>query len=136
VLDPGCGTGEERVADLGRRLGLLHELVVLGGDAVDARALLALGLLAELREHLLEVGDMPLRLLEVLLEALGELSVARLADHRRQLLEDLLLRVVDVLELVQEELPRLCHGRHNASLLECGPLLAVRGRFETASPGD
>src|SRR6185369_1074655 len=51
VLGAGAGTGQEEVADLGRRLFVLHELVVLGLDAVDRRTLLRRRLLAELRER-------------------------------------------------------------------------------------
>jgi hypothetical protein len=47
---------------------LLHEEVVLLGDLLDARAALALRLLAQLGEDLLDVRDLLLRLLEMLLE--------------------------------------------------------------------
>src|SRR4029450_6702975 len=65
-----------------------------------------------------------LRLAEVLLEALGELRVVRLPDHRRKLLHDLVLRVVDVPQLVQEELARRRHG---------GPPFSSRRGSVTAS---
>ena len=109
VLGTCRGPGQEHVLDLLRRLVLLHELVVLLLDAFDARARMSLGSLAKVLEHALEVGHVLLRLLEMTPECAFELAIARLASQLRQRLRQGLLRVVDVLQLVNEELFGRCH---------------------------
>ena len=54
-------------------------------------------------EHLLDHLDLLLGLAEMRLEGLLELRIARFLDHLRQRLRDLLLRVVDVLQRVDEQ---------------------------------
>jgi hypothetical protein len=73
-------------------------------EALEADALLGVRRLAELLEHLLDILEMPLCLLEVLLERTPELLVRDLGDELRQHLgREGALDVHDVAELVQEQ---------------------------------
>src|SRR3954466_5732448 len=121
VLGAGAGSGQEHVTDLGRRLLLGHELVVLLRDALDSRALLGLGLLTDAPEDLLEVGSVLLRLLEMCLEALLQPGVAGFRGELRQGLDEGLLREQEIPQLMQEQLARVIHlGRHDRALLLIG----------------
>jgi hypothetical protein len=80
---------------------------VLGLQSFEADALLRLRSLAELLEHLLDVLQVPLRLLEMLLQSFAELLVGDLGDELRQhFVGKGVLHVHDVAELVEEELAR------------------------------
>jgi hypothetical protein len=121
VLGARARAGQEHIGDLRRGLLLAHKLVVLLDDAVDGRALLRFGLLADDLEHVLEVVDVLLGLLEMRLEALLQLRVARLLGELRQRLDEHVLRVKQVAEFVQEQLARVIHlGRHRSPPLGRG----------------
>jgi hypothetical protein len=109
VLGARPGAGQEQVADLGRGLLVLDELVVLLLDPVDAWALLGLRGLADQLEDLLEVGGVLLGLFAVRFEGVAELLVACLLRELRQLLVERLLGVEHVAELVQEQLAGVGH---------------------------
>jgi len=117
VLGAGTGSGQEQVTDLGRRLFVLHELVVLGLDAVDRRTLFRRRLLAELRERLLDILDVLLRFLEVGLEAGAELVVAGLVGQLRQRLHEHVLGVQQIAELVEEQVTGIGHLGHRCLLV-------------------
>jgi hypothetical protein len=86
---------------------------VLLFQPLEADALLRRGLLAEIVEDLLDVGDMLLRLLQVLLEPLLELGILHLPDQLGQyLVGELLLDVEDVTQLVDEEVAWRCDLWH------------------------
>jgi len=86
---------------------LAHDLLSLVQDAVHRGAVHALDLLAVHLEDLLQALHLSLGLAQVCLERLLELGRARLLDHLRQRLQDLVLGVVDVLQRVDEQ---VVHG--------------------------
>ena len=61
------------------------------------------GFSSKLLEDLIEPRDLVLGLLEMILEALGQIAVGRLLDQLRQRFDDLVLGVVDVLQPVQQQ---------------------------------
>ncbi len=60
---------------------LARNLVGLADETVDRRAFHALRPFAELLEDLIEARDLILGLLEMILQALGEIAVRRLVDQ-------------------------------------------------------
>jgi hypothetical protein len=67
------------------------DLIAFLDQAVNGGAFDALRLLAQLLERLVETLDLVLRFFKVVLEALREIPVRRLADQFRQRLNDLVL---------------------------------------------
>ena len=128
MLGAGCGTGQEEVTNVVRRGFLLHELVVLGLDAVDPRARLALRALPEFAEDELEILDLLACLPQVRLERTRQVASGRLAGELRQHLLDGPLRVVHVLQLVFEELLRCGHLCHHYSFRAVGYAWCLPGR--------
>jgi hypothetical protein len=83
-------------------------------EALEADALLDLGLLAEQLENRLHVGDVLPGLLEMALEPGLELLIGDLADQlRERLVCQRALDVEDVAEFVEEEVARCCELRHS-----------------------
>jgi hypothetical protein len=73
-------------------------------DSIDGRAIDPFGLFSEVLEHLFQPLHMIFGLLQVALEAALKLGVRRLFHHFGQRLNDLLFRVIDVAECMQEEI--------------------------------
>src|SRR3569623_1730649 len=63
----------------------------------------ALELLAELFEHLVQALDLLVSFVQMRLEARYQIAIGRFLDHLRKRLGDLLLRVIDVLQLMQQQ---------------------------------
>ena len=80
---------------------------MLLGQALEREADLGLGVLADELEHLLDVGDVLLRLGQMVLERRAELVVLDLGDQLgERLRRELALDVENVAELVHEQLTR------------------------------
>jgi len=86
---------------------LARDFVGLLDDTVDRRAIRALRSLAQFGEHLVQPLNLLVGLLEMVLETCREVTVSCQVDHFRQNLCDLLLRIINVLQAVQEQ---VIHG--------------------------
>jgi hypothetical protein len=89
---------------VGRVPVLLQELLTLLQDALDARALLRAGALAN------QLEDLPEDLAPMVFEPLAQLCLACLAGELAERLFELALRVQHISELLQEQLCRVCDG--------------------------
>src|SRR5581483_1379854 len=99
-------------------------------DALDRRARLLVGLVADRLEDLVEVADLPLRLLAMVPELLLQLAAVRLFDELAEHLLDGVLHRQRGAELVDEELLRVVYRR---AFQHVDPL--ARCRFEVGFPG-
>ena len=86
-------------------------------DTLDGRAGLALGLLADDLEHLLQAFHLALGFLQMVVEGLPQLGRIALLRHFGQRLQHLLLGVIDVLEMVKEQIVQGFHIGHGLALL-------------------
>ena len=86
---------------------LAGDIVGFLDDAVDGRTIGALRALAEHLEGLFQTLHLVLGLAQMRLEGRAEIAAGRLLDHVGQGFQDLLFRVVDVLQDVQEQ---VVHG--------------------------
>src|SRR5690606_30839814 len=111
--------GGDQAGVEGRRvLELVHDLLAFGDDALDGVAGLAARRLADDVEHLLETFEMALGLLAMLLEGRFQLGGLRRALHLRQRLQNLPLRVIDVLKgFMEQVVQRLFPCGHGRRLL-------------------
>ena len=101
MLD-GLRGGEEARVDRGRTLVVLGDFVAFLDDAVDGGALFAFSRLADLIENLLKTFDLALGLPQVLLERVLQFAGLCRLRHLRQRLQDLVFRVINVLQGVEE----------------------------------
>src|SRR5262249_10898714 len=101
VFDRLRGSNERRV-EHGLVLDFAGNILGLFDDAIDRRAVDALGLLPEQIEYLIKPFYVIFGFAQVGLKSLFELRITRLLDHFRQRFHDLLLGVVDVAQRVHE----------------------------------
>ena len=102
VLDL-LGRGDEaRVADLGLGLGV-DDLLAFLAKPLHGLAALAPGGMAQVVEYLLQPRDVPLGLLQMVLERLFQLGRARRLGHLGKGLHKLLFGVVQVADLVNSK---------------------------------
>src|SRR5688572_9729762 len=116
MLHPLRGGDEARVDHGGRTILLEHALSLLD-EAFHALALLSARFLAEALEDLIEPLDLLLRDIDVLAEGLLQLGGVRSLRHPRESFQELLLRVVDVLQLLDVEISQglETHGIRSSS---------------------
>jgi len=93
-------------------LVFVHDLLAFLGDAHDGVTGLALRLLVDLREYLLQAVDLALGLAEVFFEGSFKSGMLGGLRHFRQAREDLLLREIDILEGVVKQVFELLHLGH------------------------
>src|SRR6202167_5847651 len=105
--------------------GLVSDLVrcLIGflNDAIDRGAGRTFRLLTKFGKSTFQTFDLFSRLLEMVLQAGLKTSVRRFVDHFRQRLLNLLLRVIDVLQLMEKQVLHrtnvLCEYAHRLLLL-------------------
>src|SRR4051794_255215 len=103
VVLHGLGVRDDGGVQHGLVLDLACRLVGFLDDAVDRRTLRTGGLFAKLAEHVVEPLDLLVGLFQMGFQPRDEVPVGGLIDHLGERFEDLLLRIVDVLQTMNEQ---------------------------------
>ena len=103
VADEGFGVGaDERGVEVGEEFGGAPA-AASAENAVDGRAIDALGLLANELECLLQPFHVIFRFAKMGLESLLKLRIGAFLDHSRQRLHDLFFGIIDIAQRVHEQ---------------------------------